>query len=107
MTFQFRGWDTYLVSTKNRFPDGVKPPLIDSVVQVTGGRETEVLCCCPLVSFLYETHSSKKRSPETPADLFGDRWNVYKQELPPAGKGRRRGKGWLGQMVVDLKRTEV
>lgn len=95
------------MNTKDRLPDDTKPPLIGFVVQVTSGRGTEALCCCPLVSFLYEAHNSKKRSPGTPADLFGDHGNVYKQVLPPAGKGRRRGKGWLGQMVVDLKRTEA
>lgn len=95
------------MSTKNKSPDNIKPPLIDFVVQVTGGKGAEALYCCLLVSSLCEAHNSKKRSPGTPADLFGVHWNIYKQELLPAGKGRRRGKGWLGQMVVDLKRTEM
>lgn len=66
------------MSTKDRFPDGIKSPLVGFVVQVSGGSGIEAMCCCPLVSFLYEAHNNKKRSPGTPADLFGDHWNIYK-----------------------------
>lgn len=72
-------------------------------------REAEVVFCCPLVSFLWEAHKSKKRTPEAPADLCWDHWTSYKQELPSVGNGRGRGEeGWCEcVVVVDLKRADV
>lgn len=95
------------MSTKYKFPHLMKTPLKGFAVQVTDGRGTEVLFCCPLVSFLCEAHNSTKRSPGAPADLSWDRCTSYKEELPSAGNSRRRGEGWHENVVVDLKRHEV
>ena len=95
------------MSTKYKFPDLMKMSLKGFVVQVADGRGTEVLFCCPLVSFLCEAHNGKNRTPGAPGDLCWDCWTSFKQELPSVGNGRRQGEGRYEHVVVDLKRPEV
>lgn len=94
------------MSTKYKFPHLTKTPLKGFAVQVTDGRRTEVLFCCPLVLFLCEADNSKKRTPGAPSHLCWDHCTSY-QELPSAAHSRRRGQGWHEHVVVDLRRSEV
>lgn len=91
LPFSKKVWESYFMSTKQKFPDLMKTALKGFAVQVADGRETEALSCCPLVSFLSKAHDSKKMNAGAPADL----WTWCKQELLSAGNGRKDSKGGM------------